>query len=242
MIYLYSYNLIYIGIFFILPLILSIFAQTKVDSTYNKYSRIASNSNITASMFAKNLLSTAGINDITINRCSGHLTDHYHPTKKYVALSSGVHDSSSIASLGIAAHEIGHVLQYKNNYFPIKIRRLLQPVLNFTNKFMWLILIGGLIITLFIPTIINAGEIMLLVFIGIYALSFLFSLLTLPIEKNASKRALNLLKETNTLNDHELAQAKEVLDAAALTYVASLVSSLLVLLRLILIFNRIRRD
>ena len=242
MIYLSSHNLIYIGIFFILPLILSIYSQVKVTSTFNKYSKVNSISNITASTFAKTLLTSAGISDITITKCSGYLTDHFHPTKKYVALSDSVYNSSSIASLGVATHEIGHVLQYKNNYLPIKIRRIIQPILNFSSRFMWLILISGLILTLFIPTLVNAGEIMIIVFIGIYTLSFLFSLLTLPIEKNASKRALNLLKETNTLNSYELAQAKEVLDAAALTYVASLVSSLLVLLRLLLIFNKIRRD
>ena len=233
MIYLSSHNLIYIGIFFILPLILSIYSQVKVTSTFNKYSKVNSISNITASTFAKTLLTSAGISDITITKCSGYLTDHFHPTKKYVALSDSVYNSSSIASLGVATHEIGHVLQYKNNYLPIKIRRIIQPILNFSSRFMWLILIS---------TLVNAGEIMIIVFIGIYTLSFLFSLLTLPIEKNASKRALNLLKETNTLNSYELAQAKEVLDAAALTYVASLVSSLLVLLRLLLIFNKIRRD
>ena len=235
--YLTTNTLLYIGLFYLVPLILGIYSQYKVTHTFNKYSKVSSSSNISASEFAKKLLQTANINDINITKCSGSLTDHYNPKKQYIALSETVYNSTSVASLGVVAHEIGHVLQYKNNYKPIKFRQFLYPILNFSNKFMWLILLGGLIISIFVPTILNVGEIMLLIFIAIYGLSALFSLVTLPIEKNASKRALSILESTNTLNDYELEQAKSVLDAAALTYVASIVSSLLVLLRLILVFK-----
>lgn len=237
MIFFNNETILYIGIFYLIPVILAIYCETKVKNIFRRYNRISSSTNIKACDFAKNLLSSAGIHNVSITKCNGYLTDHYNPKKKYVALSETVYNSSSVASLGVTAHEIGHVLQYKNNYFPIKVRQALYPVLNFANKFVWLFLIIGIIISIFVPTIINIGETFILIFIGIYGLSALFALITLPIEKNASKRALKLLTSTNTLNETELSQAKQVLDAAALTYVASLVTSLIYLLRFILIFK-----
>ena len=218
------------GIILLPGLILSIYASIKVNSTFNTYNSIDSEKNIPANVLARTILDQAGLTNITIRQIHGHLTDYYNHRKKIIALSTNVYDSSSIAAIGVALHEVGHAIQYKTNYLPIKIRNLIIPICNFANRFLWIFIILGAI---FFYT--NLGTIFLWVGVGIFGISVLLNLITLPVELNASKRALKLLKDAQILNNEEIHGAKKVLDAAALTYVAGLVVSILNLLRLLIV-------
>jgi len=171
--------------------------------------------------------------------CKGDLTDHYNPKTNTVSLSEKVYNNCSLSALGVMAHELGHVLQYRDKYPLIKLRTFLIPVINISSFFMWPLVIIGIILEF--TTYVTAGAVLIYVGIGIFALSSLFMLITLPIEQNASKRATVLLEGTGILDKEETKCVKEVLDAASQTYLAALVTSLLSLLRFILFISMARR-
>ncbi len=212
--------------------ILSLIASASVKNTYAKYSSVLSARGMTGGDLASEILRRAGIYDVTITHTQGQLTDNYSPQEKIIRLSDGVYGSSSVAALGIAAHEAGHVLQYYENYTPIKIRNSLLPVVNFGSGLSMPILIIGFIFS--IRLLVNIG-------IVLFFFVVLFQLLTLPVEFNASSRAMKQLEMCGALSSEELPLAKKVLSAAAMTYVASVAVSLAQFLRLILISNGRRR-
>lgn len=204
-------------------------ASFNVKNTFNKYSRYRSSRGVTAQDVAAKILHNAGIYDVRIELISGNLTDHYSPKEKVLRLSESVYNSTSIAAIGVAAHECGHAIQHQVGYFPLKLRALSVPIANIGSIFYWPLIVIGLILG-------ATG----LAKIGVLLFSFVvaFQLITLPVEFNASKRALSILSETGALAGEELTGAKKVLNSAALTYVAALFSSILQLLRLILLTQR----
>lgn len=215
---------------YILPaLILSLIAQAKVKSAYAKYSRVRASSNLTGADIASRILSKANINDVSIGRVSGELTDHYDPRKKEINLSSNIHNGNTIAAYGIAAHEAGHVLQHYEGYAPIKLRNSIVPVVKISSS--------AAIPLFFLGFLFNAGSFMTL---GIILFSgvVVFHLVTLPVEFNASKRAISVLQNDGYLSRTEISGVKEVLNAAALTYVASAVMAAMQLLRLLAMSRR----
>lgn len=228
------YELYYyvLGIILLPGIILSIWAQSKVTSTFRKYNNIPSGNGTPANELAKQLLNGAGLSNTQIKKCNGTLTDHYNPKTNTVSLSESVYENSSVASLGVMAHELGHVLQYKDKYPLIRIKSFLIPIINIFNFFMWPLVVIGLIIE--VMSYSSLGWIFIIAGVCIFGLSTLLSLITLPIELNASKRAYTLLVKTNIMTEQEGEGVKKVLSAAALTYVAGLVTSILSLLRFVL--------
>lgn len=226
-----SFSYIYI---IIPPLIFSIVAQFLVKSRFSRYSKIASASGLTGAQAAETLLRENGIFNVKIERISGNLTDCYDPRINTIKLSQGVYDSNSISAIGVACHEAGHACQYANNYFPIKIRNAVIPVANIGTS------IG---IPLCLVGLLFGRTLGILFYIGIilYSAVFVFQLATLPVEFNASSRALKSINRLNLLQGDEYSGAKKVLTAAAMTYVAAMLSSLASVLRLLLIANRNRR-
>ncbi len=216
-------------------LIFALWAQFKVKSTFDKYSKVQNSRGLTASQVARQILDDNGLFNVQIERISGHLTDHFDPRTNVVRLSDSVYGSTSVASIGVAAHEVGHAIQHAIDYKPIKLRSALVPITNIGSTLgIWIVLLG----LLFSNTIAIIGVVL-------FATVALFQLVTLPVEFNASSRALNTLQSHYILYDDELVGAKRVLKAAAMTYVAALVSSLATLLRLIIsimIANNRRRD
>jgi len=209
-------------------LILAFFAQAKVKGAYGKYSQVFASSRITGAQAANQLLQTAGAGNVVVEKTAGQLTDHYDPRKKILRLSEGVHDSSSIAALGIAAHETGHALQHHQNYRPMGLRSLIYPVASIGSTLAFPVFIAGFFFSgKSSALLMNIG---ILLFAGAVA----FSLVTLPVEFNASKRALALLEERRFLTGDELVGARKVLSAAALTYVASTAMAAVQLLRMFL--------
>lgn len=223
-----TYILVLIGV------ILTLGASAKVRSTFAKYSRIRSISGMTGAEAAERILHNSGIYDVRIEQVSGSLNDHYDPRKKVLRLSDSVYGQRSIAAIGVAAHECGHAIQDDKNYAPLKFRGALVPVANFGSMISWPIIIIGLLLG-GSQTLINVG-------ILLFSLAVLFQLVTLPVEFNASKRAVARLGETGILYGDELKQSKKVLDAAALTYVAAAAATILQLLRLIILFGGRNRD
>lgn len=223
----YTYILVIIGA------VLCMIASANVNGTYKRYTGVYNSRGFRAEDVAGMILRNAGINDVRIERISGNLTDHYSPREKVLRLSDTVYGSSSVAAIGVAAHECGHAIQHHKGYVPITIRNAIVPVVNFGSNAAWPVLVLG--------AIINSG---MLVNIGIILFSFavLFQIITLPVEFNASGRALKILNEQRILQGDELRGARKVLGAAAMTYVASMVAILLQLLRLILIFGRNNRN
>ncbi len=222
----------YYYIILVIPaMILAFVAQGMVKSTYNKFSKVGNSRNITGAYAAQAVLTHYGIHDVRIEQVSGKLTDHYDPKAKVIRLSSGVYSGTSIAAVGVACHEAGHAAQHAESYAPIKVRNTLVPVCN----------IGS---TLGIPLAIVGYflgfEPLITIGLMLYALIAVFHLVTLPVEFNASQRAIRVIDETRLLYDDEITGAKKVLKAAAMTYVASLVVALANLLRLILRFNNRR--
>lgn len=222
----------YLTGFIMIPVVIFAFiCQIKVNSNYKKYSKIRNARNITGAQAAYELLQMNGVTDVRIKRIAGNLTDHYNPRTKEICLSEGVFNSNSIAAVGIACHEAGHACQHAKGYFPLKIRNMVIPVTRFGSYL-------GIPLAL-IGIFINWQP---LVYIGIilYAAVALFQLITLPVEFNASKRALQTIKANGFLVGTEYTGAKKVLTAAALTYVAALASALATLLRLLLVAGRRR--
>ena len=224
-----SYVLILIG------LLLSMAASAKVNSTYARYARVGARCGMTGAEAAKRLLNSQGIYDVTVRRVPGKLTDHYDPRNKTVNLSESVYGSTSIAAIGVAAHECGHAMQDASGYVPLRVRGALVPVANFGAQISWPLILIGLLF--------SSGSSSMLITLGIlmFSLSVLFQLVTLPVEFNASSRAVNLLDRTGILAGQEVGQTRQVLSAAALTYVAAAAASILQLLRLLYLFGGNRR-
>lgn len=223
--------------------LLCIFASSRVNSTYSKYAKVRSRSGITGAEAAQRILQMSGIYDVKIQHVAGNLTDHYDPSQKVLRLSDSVYGSNSVAAIGVAAHECGHALQHKEGYVPLKIRSALVPAANIGSKLGIPIVILGLILGIGFP--LPGGGYFSLAEIGIwvFALAVLFQVVTLPVEFNASGRALKMLGNYGLMSTDEVKDCRRVLGAAALTYVAAAASSILQLLRLILLSgNRRRRD
>lgn len=216
----------------IIGTVITMIASAKVNSTYNKYQRVRSVSGLTGAEAAQRILSNAGLSYVRIEHISGNLTDHYDPSSKVLRLSDSVYGSSSVAAIGVAAHECGHAIQDQESYAPLKFRGALVPVANFGSKIAWPLILIGLLFGL------SGSNIIIEIGILCFSLSVLFQLVTLPVEFNASSRALQILGDTGILRTEELKHTKKVLSAAALTYVASAAAGILSLLRLILLFRR----
>ena len=221
------------GIVMIPGIIFAVIAQSKVYSAYHKWRDVPTQKGRTAAQVAREILDQNGLYDITVIKTPGEMTDHFDPKKKIVALSEGVHDSSSVAALGIATHEVGHAIQHSKGYLPAKIRLALVPFINISSNLLWPILFIAIIFNV-IGSTGFVGYIFMWIAIVFFGLTLLFSLITLPTELDASKRALNILTEQQYLEGEELVGAKKVLKAAALTYVASLVNAILTVLRFVL--------
>jgi Zn-dependent membrane protease YugP len=219
--------LLFIGI-----LIIPLFSQIYVTSTYNKYKQIKNSQNLNGYDIARKILDNNGLNDMVIVETRGELQDHYDPIRKVIRLSRSVYNDPSVASIAVAAHEVGHALQDKNKYIYNKIRNIILPFVNITSKVAYIFLLIG-----FFAEIMNFIEFAVILMI----FSLLFQLVTLPVEFNASKRAEEELKKLGIFSNHEIDSTKKMLTSAALTYVASLLTTLLNMLRLILIVNN-RRD
>ena len=230
--YYYGFDIWYIIL--ILPaLLFGLWAQSQVNSNFSKYSRIGTMRGMTGAQAAEYILRQNGIYDVSINRISGHLSDNFNPRTKTISLSESVYNSTSIAAIGVAAHEAGHAVQHAVNYKPIRIREMIIPVTQIGSWLYLPIIMIGFIFSS--QGLVNLGIIL-------FSTLAIFQLATLPVEFNASDRAIKTLSQSGILYGEEITGAKRVLKAAALTYVAALVSSLAQLLRLILIFGGRRRD
>lgn len=222
----------------VLPAVLfATWASAHVNSVFSKYKNSRNSRGITGADAARYLLNNSGLNNVRIERVSGSLTDHYDPKANVVRLSDEVYGSSSAVAVGIACHECGHAMQHAQNYAPVKIRAAIIPITNIGSKLAVPLIIGGLIFCSF-------GQIFITIaYIGVaaFGLSTVFQLVTLPTEFNASRRALSCIDELGLLTGSDYDEAKKVLSAAALTYVAALAVSLMQLLRLLLIVNRSNR-
>ena len=235
--YYYGFDWTYLAI--ILPcVLLSLLASALVNSTFKRYSKQASSRRITGAEAAQRVLSANGVRNVQIERVSGNLTDHYDPKKNVIRLSEEVYDSTSTAAIGVACHEAGHAVQYAKNYSPIKLRAAIIPVTNFGSMLAWPLIMIGLIFTA------SASLSQTFIYLGIacFSLSLVFQLVTLPVEFNASSRAMAAIDEGNILTAEERKGAKKTLTAAAMTYVVAVIVSLAQLLRLILLFGGRRRD
>ena len=217
----------------IIGMILSMAASARVKSTFSIYSRVRSASGLTGAEAARRILHMAGITDVTVVPISGSLTDHYDPRNKQLALSQDVYGRTSVAAIGVAAHECGHAIQDAQNYVPLNLRSAIVPVANIGSTLSWPLFLAGLILS--IRPLLTLG-------ILLFSFAVLFQLVTLPVEFNASARALKMLGSSGMLGTDEVKSAKKVLTAAALTYVAALASSILQLLRLIILAGGRDRD
>ncbi len=225
-----TYILVLIGV------AICLLASSRVNSVFRRYSTVRSRSGLTGREAAERILRANGIYDVTVRHIPGNLTDHYDPRNKTLGLSDSTYGSASVAAIGVAAHECGHAVQHATGYAPLKFRGALVPVANFGSTLAWpLILIGLLIGSRSASLFINMG-------ILLFSAAVLFQLVTLPVEFNASSRAVKVLETTGMLYPEEIRQTKAVLGAAALTYVASAASAILQLLRLLLITGRRRND
>ena len=224
----------------VLPcIILSLWASSNVKSTLNRYSKQYSSRRITGAEAANRVLSANGVTGVRIERVSGNLTDHYDPKTNVIRLSDSVHDSTSTAAIGVACHEAGHAVQYAKSYGPIRLRAAVIPVTNFGSRIAMPLILLGVLLSAFMEASYT------LVYLGIacFGLSLVFQLITLPVEFNASRRAMQAIEQVNILTDEEQKGARKTLTAAALTYVAATAVALSQLLRLLVIFGgRRRRD
>ena len=230
--YYYRFDSTYILV--LIGALLSIWASSRVKSTYNKYARVRSMSGMTGAQVAEMILRNKGIHDVRVEHVRGNLTDHYDPRNKVVKLSDAVYNSQSVAALGVAAHECGHVIQHHENYGPLNLRTMLVPAANIGSKAGIPIILLGVLLG-YNSTLVTIG-------IWVFALAVAFQLVTLPVEFNASRRALACLEEYGVVTNDEKSQSAKVLRAAAYTYVAAAAASILQLLRLIMLFGGRRRD
>lgn len=225
----------YIDVWFpilIIAFLLAGVAQMKVSSTYNKYSRVPNRRGLSGEEVAAQMLQNAGIFDVRIERVAGNLTDHYDPRTKTLRLSAGVYGGRSIAALGIAAHETGHAIQHDRGYVFLVLRSMMVPLSNLGSTLAFPLILIGLLFGG------QSAQLWIALGIAFYAVAVLFTLITLPVEFNASSRALDMLEDQYFLDGNELAGARKVLSAAAMTYVAAAAVAVLQLLRLISIFGR----
>ena len=230
--YFYGIDIYYIIL--VLPaLAFSMWAQAKVSSTFNRYSRERTYSGMTGYEAARRILAANGLYHVNVERVSGNLTDHYDPKSNVIRLSDSVFGSNSVAAVGVAAHEAGHAVQYAQNYAPIKLRAAIIPITNIGSTLSMPLVLLGFIMGL--QPLVNFG-------ILLFATVALFQLVTLPVEFNASRRAVNALEMGGTMAEDEIRGVKKVLSAAAMTYVAALAVSIANLLRLILRFGGRNRD
>ena len=214
-------------------ILISAWAQFKVSSTFNKYSTVRSINGYTGAQVARILLNDAGLQEVEIQQVPGRLSDHYDPRAKVLRLSSDVYGSTSVASIGVAAHEVGHAIQDKESYSALVFRNAIVPVVNFSSSLSWILFFIGILLSY--STLVTIGIIL-------FSVVVLFQLVTLPVEFNASSRALKLLEARGILYDKEVEGARKVLSAAALTYVAATLMAVLQLVRLIAISNRNSND
>lgn len=206
-------------------------ASARVKGTFRKYDRVRSMSGMTGAQAAARILQAAGINDVSIQHVSGDLTDHYDPRNKVLRLSDSTYGSASVAAVGVAAHECGHAIQHQKSYAPLTIRGAIVPVANFGSAAAWPLIVIGLFINS------HTGTILIDIGIICFSLAVMFQLVTLPVEFNASRRAIHILGETGILDSQELKSTRKVLGAAALTYVAGAAAAILQLLRLLILFG-----
>lgn len=223
-----TYILILIGV------VISLFASAKMKSTFAKYSKVRSYTGMTGAQAAERLLQAEGIYDVRVEHISGNLTDHYDPKSKVLRLSDSVYQSTSVAALGVAAHECGHAMQHKEGYAPLKIRGSMVPAVNIGAQISWPLIFVGIIFSS-LDFLIQFGIIL-------FSFTVLFQLVTLPVEFNASRRALVALERNHILREVEIKSTRKVLTAAALTYVAAAAASILQLLRLLILFGGRRDD
>ena len=223
-----TYILIIIGV------IITLAASAKMNSAFRRYSKVRSHSGLTGAQAAAKILNYAGIYDVVVERVSGNLTDHYDPRSKVLRLSDATYNATSVAAIGVAAHECGHAMQDKEAYAPLKLRGSLVPVANIGSNLSWIFIILGIIMWAN-QTLLNIG-------ILLFSLAVIFQLVTLPVEFNASSRALRVLKDSAMMYEDEVEDTRKVLSAAALTYVASAAAAILSLLRLVILFGGGRDD
>ena len=233
----YGFDLTYLVL--VLPcVIFSLIASAKVNSTFNRYSQKLSRRNITGAQAAQEVLHQAGVAGVTIERVSGNLTDHFDPRTNVIRLSDQVYQATSVAAIGVACHEAGHAVQYAKHYAPIKLRAAIIPITNIGSKLAMPLILLGILFSFgesYSYGFVYAG-------IACFALSLVFQLVTLPVEFNASRRAMQAIADAQILTDEEQKGARKTLTAAAMTYVAATAVALAQLLRLLLIFGGRRRD
>lgn len=223
-----TYILIIIGV------IITLAASAKMNSAFRRYSKVRSHSGLTGAQAAAKILNYAGIYDVVVERVSGNLTDHYDPRSKVLRLSDATYNATSVAAIGVAAHECGHAMQDKEAYAPLKLRGSLVAVANIGSNLSWIFIILGIIM--------GANQTLLNIGILLFSLAVIFQLVTLPVEFNASSRALRVLKDSAMMYEDEVEDTRKVLSAAALTYVASAAAAILSLLRLVILFGGGRDD
>ena len=216
----------------ILAFLISALVSAKMNATFSKYSKVRSYCGMTGAQAAQRILSSAGIYDVRIEHVSGKLTDHYDPSNKVLRLSDAVYGNTSIAAIGVAAHECGHAVQHARNYVPLSVRSAIVPVANFGSQLSWPLFLAGLIFS-FRP--------LLMIGILLFCAALLFQIVTLPVEFNASARALRMLDETGIMGRQEIRGTKKVFRAAAMTYVAAVIGSLLQLLSLLILSGAFRK-
>ena len=226
-------------IILVLPfVILSLWASASVNSTFKKYSQVLSYRRITGAQAAQRVLSVNGVSGVRVERVSGHLSDHFDPKTNVIRLSDSVYDSTSVAAIGVACHEAGHAVQYARSYAPMKLRAAIIPLTNIGSQLAMPLILLGVLLNVFM----EASYTLVYVGIACFGLSLLFQLVTLPVEFNASRRAMSTISDAGILTDEEQRGARKTLTAAAMTYVAATAVSLMQLLRLIMIFGGRRRD
>lgn len=231
----YGYGFDWTYVILVLPcVLLSLWASANVNSTFKRYATQYSHRRISGAEAAQRVLAANGVHGVRIEHVSGNLTDHYDPRTNVIRLSDNVYSNTSTAAIGVACHEAGHACQYAESYAPIKLRAAIIPITNFGSKLAMPLILLGLLFTSFGDTLIYAG-------IACFGLSLVFQLVTLPVEFNASRRALAAIENGNILTDEELQGARKTLKAAAMTYVAATAVSLAQLVRLIVMFGGGRR-
>mgnify|MGYP002410818220 CR=1 FL=1 len=222
-----TYFLVLIGV------VISLIASAKVHSTFSRFSKVRNRSGYTGAQTAERMLIQAGITEVQIRHVAGNLTDHYNPKTKELCLSDSVYDKATVAAVSVAAHECGHAIQHSVAYTPLTLRSALVPIAKFGSSISWLLIIVGILLSM--PKLIPIGIIL-------FSAAVLFQIVTLPVEFNASRRAIEVLPTIGVLSEEEVPGAKKVLNAAALTYVAAAAASILQLLRLVLLFGGRNRD
>ena len=233
----YGFDISYLVL--VLPcIIFSLWASASVKSTFNRYSKVYSSRRLTGAQAAQRVLSANGVTSVRIEQVRGNLTDHFDPSTNVIRLSDNVYNSTSVAAIGVACHEAGHAVQYAESYAPIKLRAAIIPLTNFGSKLAMPLIVVGILLS----SLSHLGTMVVYLGIAAFGLSLVFQLITLPVEFNASRRALRAIEDGAILTNEERRGAKKTLTAAAMTYVAATAVALAQLLRLILIFGGRRRD